>query len=79
MHNRVAHDPYYIGKRLICDRWCGENGFQNFYEDMGDRPEGLTLERINNDGHYEPSNCEWATRLEQVLNKSNKRKEEDHE
>lgn len=79
MHNRVACDPYYIGKRSICDRWCGEKGFQNFYEDMGDRPEGLTLERIDNDGNYEPSNCKWATRLEQVLNKSNKRKDEDHD
>lgn len=78
MHNRVACDPYYVGKRKICDRWSGDNGFQNFYEDMGDRPEGLTLERIDNDGDYEPSNCKWATRLEQVLNKSNQRKEEDH-
>ena len=47
MHNRCVFNPYYAGKRSVCDRWSGENGFNNFYSDMGDRPAGLTIERID--------------------------------
>ena len=51
----------------ICKRWI--NSFENFLSDMGKRPDGLTLERKNNDGNYEPNNCKWATRLEQRHNR----------
>jgi len=53
----------------ICDRW---DEFKYFLEDMGPRPgPDFSIERIDNDGDYEPSNCKWATKLEQCRNKSN--------
>ena len=64
-------DPNYknYGGRgiTVCDRW--KDSFQNFYEDMGPRPSGLTLERVDNNGNYEPNNCEWATRAAQLSNR----------
>jgi hypothetical protein len=53
----------------ICDRW---NSFENFYEDMGEPPSNKhSLNRLDNDGNYEPENCVWSTEFEQQRNKRN--------
>jgi hypothetical protein len=63
---------YYGGRGItVCARWDPAQGgsFANFLADMGERPEGLTLDRVDNEGNYEPGNCRWATWSEQNSNR----------
>ena len=67
--NNVNHKSYkdYGGRGIkYCKRW---EKFENFYKDMGRKPEGMTLDRIDNEKGYKPSNCKWSTYSEQNRNK----------
>lgn len=74
MISRCTYDTnasweHYGGRGItVCERW---RAFTNFLADMGERPEGKTLDRIDPDGNYEPSNCRWATPTEQRANRRN--------
>lgn len=78
MKQRCTNPNYpnykYYGEKgvSVCSRW---SLFENFLEDMGERPPNTSLDRVDPFGNYEPSNCRWATPTEQANNKRNSRKE----
>jgi len=65
---KARNYPYYGGRGItLCDRW--RQSFKAFHEDVGTRPDGMTLDRIDVNGNYEPGNVRWATKIEQEANK----------
>ena len=69
-YKNIPNYHRYGGRGIkVCDEWLGEDGFRNFIEAMGLRPnKEYSLDRIDNNGNYEPSNCRWTTMKEQSNN-----------
>lgn len=67
-NKKVIAFPRYGGRGItVCDHWMK---YEHFVEDMGEAPDGMAIDRINNDGNYEPGNCRWTTMLVQARNSS---------
>lgn len=75
MLNRCSNpnsESYYLygGRGIkVCERWKGTRGFNNFLKDMGHRPDGYTIDRIDNNIGYDPNNCRWVNNTLQSVNK----------
>lgn len=66
--NMQQYDDYGGRGITVCERW---HDFESFLADMGERPEGMSIDRIDNDKGYDKANCKWSTRTEQNRNKRN--------